>query len=119
MSDPVADAARTAGATLAAELGSGLPADVEAALYVRQVGDGRPSQYVDPVSLAGLIVAIATLAWTVYSDLRKRVPEPAQETVVRQVRMTLRDSGELLPPQAGRITEVVVTEVIKAVRADE
>ncbi len=46
---------------------------VEAALHQ---SDGRPQQYVDPVAIGSLIVAIATLAWTIYKDQTKTTPEP-------------------------------------------
>ena len=66
MTDPVADAARSAAVILAADLGPSLPAEVEAALAARDTQQ-RPDRYLDPVSLASLIVAIATLAWTIYT----------------------------------------------------
>jgi hypothetical protein len=65
------------------------------------------------VSLATLIVAIATLAWTVYSDQRKHTPNPPPDTVARQVRIALREQDMSPPDGAERITEVVVTEIIR------
>ena len=35
--------------------------------------------YMDPVALASLIVGVASLAWTVYTDLRKRTVKPTAE----------------------------------------
>jgi hypothetical protein len=32
----------------------------------------RPEQYFDPITLGGLIVSIATLAWNAYTDLKKK-----------------------------------------------
>ena len=91
MTDPAADAARSAAAILAPDLGPGLPAEVEAALAARGTQQ-RPDRYLDPVSLAGLIVAIATLAWTIYNDRRKQDPgPPPADAIARQVRITLRD----------------------------
>jgi len=75
MTDPAADAARAAAAILAPDLGPSLPAEVEAALAARGT-QHRPGRYFDPVSLASLIVAIATLAWTIYNDQRKHTPDP-------------------------------------------
>ncbi|WP_460362862.1 hypothetical protein [Actinocorallia lasiicapitis] len=48
-----------------------MPAGVEAALYS---GDGSPGQcqYLDPASTGGLVVSMATLAWTVYQDHKKK-----------------------------------------------
>jgi hypothetical protein len=58
MTDPAADAARAAAVILAPSHGPNLPAEVEAALAARH----GPGRYLDPVSLASLIVSIATLA---------------------------------------------------------
>jgi hypothetical protein len=113
MTDPAADAARTAAAILAPDLGPGLPAEVEAALAARDTGH-RPDQYLDPVSLASLIVAIATLAWTIYNDQRDRHhADPPADAVARQVRNTLRDQDTALPPGTDRITEIVATEITR------
>ena len=57
-------------------------------------------------------MAIASLAWTVYTDLRQRTAKPPAEVVAETVRVTLRETG-----QAGasdRIVDVVVTEAIRA-----
>ena len=89
----------------------GLTAEVEAALAARE-STSLPSQYlVDPVSLASLIVGIASLAWTVYTELRTRTAQPAPEVVARTVRARLRDSGQTAPDQ---VVDVVVTETIHA-----
>jgi hypothetical protein len=113
MTDPAADAARTAAAILAPDLGLNLPAEVEAALAIRDTRQ-RPDRYLDPVSLASLVVSIASLAWTIYNDRRKQTPEPPQpDFIARQVRITLRDQDTALPPGADRITEVVATEIIR------
>lgn len=39
----------------------------------------------DPVALASLIVGVASLAWTIYADLRKHAAEPAAEVTVNVV----------------------------------
>jgi hypothetical protein len=112
MTDPVADAARAAAAILAPDLGPNLPAEVEAALAARDAQQ-RPDRYLDPVSLAILIVAIATLAWTIYNDQRTRTPKPPSGSIARQVRITLREQDTALPPGIERITEVVATEITR------
>jgi hypothetical protein len=72
--------------------------------------------------LAGLIVAIATLAWTIYNDQRNRAREytaglePEADSIARQVRITLREQDTALPPGIERITEVVATEIIRQSR---
>jgi hypothetical protein len=115
MTDPIASVARAAAQRLEAEAPPGLAIQVEAALAARE-SPSAPSQYVDPVSLAILIVSIASLAWTVYGDLRKRTAKPAAEVVARTVRVTLRDRGEDAAPD--HIIDVVVTEAIR-VAADQ
>jgi hypothetical protein len=59
-------------------------------------------------------VAIATLAWTIYTDQRDRKPEPpSASTVARLVRITLREQDISLPAEVERITEVVATEITR------
>ena len=100
MTDPAASAARGAAAILAPDLGPDLPAQVEAVLAARGTQQ-RPGQYLaDPVSIASLIVAIATLAWTIYNDQRTRTPHPPPESIARQIRITLRDQDT--PPAPRR-----------------
>jgi hypothetical protein len=112
MTDPAAEAARAAAAILAGELGGNLPVEVEVALAGRG-GERRALRYLDPVSLAGLIVAVATLAWTIYNDQRKRTPEPPASGVAREVRIALRERDVELPAGTERITEVVATQIIR------
>jgi hypothetical protein len=109
MTDPAADAARSTAAILAPDLGPSLPAEVEAALHAPQ----RPGHYLDPVSLASLIVAIATLAWTIYNDQRKHTPNPPPTDIARQVRIALRQQDTILPRGTERITEIVATEITR------
>jgi len=67
--------------------------------------------------LASLIVAIASLAWTVYTDLKERTAKPSAELVSRTVRVTRRDQGQADAPD--HIIEVVVTETIRAVACQD
>jgi hypothetical protein len=115
MTDPSADAARSAAVILAPDLGTNLPAEVEAALAARDA-PLRPDRYLDPVSLASLIVSIATLAWTIYSDQRKKTPEPSADVVARHVRAELRQQDGTGQEDTGRITEIVVNEIIEVAR---
>jgi hypothetical protein len=113
--DPVADAARAAAEELAPQLGRPqLAMDVEAALYAR--GDGgqqRPAQYVDPVALGGLIVAVATLAWQVYRDLRKDGTRPGHDTLTRIVRFRRREISDVDGTEQ-KVIEVIAAEIIRA-----
>jgi hypothetical protein len=114
MTDPVADAARSAATILVPDLGQNLPTEVEAALAARS-GDQRPDRYLDVVSLGSLIVSVATLAWTIYNDQRGLAysQEPPADSIARQVRITLRDQDMSLPPGTDRITEVVAIEILR------
>jgi hypothetical protein len=117
MPDRVADTARRAAGQLAGELGPELPVHIEAALTARDAGH-RPQQYLgDPASLASLVVAAATLAWTVYTDLRAKTNKPAAEVIERTIRVELRGVDATAPERRDRIVEVVVSEVIDAGRA--
>ena len=111
MTNTVAIVARSAAQQLEAEGGADLVTEVEAVLATRE-SPSAPPQYVDPVALASLIVAIASLAWTVYTDLRKRTAKPSAEVVARTVRVTRRDQGQADAPD--HIIEIVVTEAIRA-----
>ena len=119
MTDPVADAARSAAAILASDLGPSLPAEVEAALHARSTGEQRPGQY-DPLAIAGfgigvasLVVSIAQLAWSIVSDRRKQAAEQSSGSIARQVRIALRQQDIPISPDADRIAEVVITEIIR------
>ena len=116
MNDPVGIAARAAAQHLQAEAGPGLVAEVEAVLATRE-SPSAPPQYADPIALASLIVAIASLAWTVYTDLRKRTARPTADVVARTVRVIRHDQGQADAPD--RIVEVVVTETIRTAAAQE
>ena len=115
MTDPITTAARATAEHLRTEYGPGLAADVDAALHA-QVTAQRPGQYLDPISLGSLIVAIATLAWTIYSDQRKKTPEPSPDVLARHVRAELWRHADTSQHETDRITEIVVTEIIQAAR---
>src|SRR5690348_14084544 len=111
--DPVAVAARASARRLAAQYGAGLAADVEVALHARRAAQ-RPDQYLDPVSVGSLIVAIATLAWTVYADLREKDPDRPPETIAREISIKVSEHNAHDQDGARQITSVVITEIIHA-----
>ena len=118
MNDAVADIARAAAGHVAGEPEPALVQDVEIALRARDDA-ARPESYVlDPISLGSLIVAIATLAWTVHNDLRNRSSRPAAEVVARTVRVRLDDDGAVDGPERDRIIEIVVDETIRRASRD-
>jgi hypothetical protein len=85
---------------------------VEAALRARGLSRS-PERYLDPISLGALIVSIASMAWTVYIDLRKKTSEPSPDVVARTVRVRLQITGQFDPAQQDRIIEVVVNETVE------
>jgi hypothetical protein len=111
MDDPVGDIARAAAQRLAPEHGERIQAEVEAALSARET-PRAVEQFVDPIALGSLIVAIAMLAWTIYSDLRKEKPDVAPEVAERELRVELRRFGEGGPERA-RVDEIIVTEIVR------
>lgn len=103
--NPVSRSARVAARRLAPEHGAELEAQVEAALYARST-----NQYFDPISLGSLIVSVATLAWTVYNDLRKKTPEPPRETITERIRADL-PTNDHTPAELDKIIEIIVDEI--------
>ena len=112
MDDPVGEIARAAAERLAPEHGERLRAEVEAALHARVRTRGAEQYVIDPIGLASLIVSIATLAWTIYSDLRKEKPDVAPEVAERELRVELRRFGEG-GPERDRVDEIIVTEIVR------
>jgi hypothetical protein len=90
-----------------------LPTEVEIALAARGV-QRRPGGYLDPVSLGGLIVAISTLAWTIYTNQRDRKSAPPPASIIaRQIRITVSEQDIDLPAAGVRITGVIATEITR------
>lgn len=115
MDEAAVNAARSAARKVAGELGGQLPGDVEAALRERADEQAR-DQYVDPISLAGLVVSVASLAWTIYRDLKGTGDPPRREVVERRVRVEVRElDASTAPEQRDRIIEVVVDELMSPV----
>ncbi|WP_367130743.1 hypothetical protein [Saccharothrix sp. HUAS TT1] len=100
-------AALAAADRLAPGHGPRLRADVLAALHAP---DRAPDRYLDPIALASLIVSAATLAWTVFQDLRAKTPDPKPEVVARRVRLEL-TADDVSPQQRDEVIEIVVEEI--------
>ena len=110
--NPVDEGSRAAAARMADQYGSDLPTHVEAEL--RRDPKAAPGQYFDPISIGALIVSIATLAWTVYQDLREpNQPEPDPQVVARTVRIQLDHPDELTDQERAHIIDVTVEEVLR------
>jgi hypothetical protein len=112
VTDPVAPIARAAAARLAADHGPALAIDVEAALAGR--GSAQPPQrYLDPVSLGSLVVSAATLAWTVYTDLRAKTRSPSRDVLTRTVRVRLDTADAVDALTRDQVIDVVVDETVQ------
>lgn len=109
MNEPVAAIARASAQHLTHRYGPHLAADVEAALHTT---NGRPQQYTDPIAIGGLIVSTASLAWTIYWNLRKDTPRPAPHVIIRTIRLDPHLTIDLKPDDQDRIIDAVVTETI-------
>jgi hypothetical protein len=114
MTEPVTAGARAAAERLDSEFGPGLVSDVESVLLGPE--SGQPDRYIDPISLASLIVSVASLTWNIYSDQRTKTRQPADKDIFRVVRTELRSPGTAGPAPQDKIIEVVVTEVTRAAR---
>lgn len=109
--NPIGRAARAA----ARRLGPNpiLEAQVEAALHTHGTNH-RSDRYVDPIELGSLIVSVATLAWTVYQDLRRTSRQAAPHVIARRVRLGLPANNQTTTTERDKVIEVVVDEIIKA-----
>jgi hypothetical protein len=110
--DPAATAARATAAILASTYGTVLLGEVEAVLATRDTRQ-RTDRYLDSVSVASLIVAIATLAWAVYNDQRRLTPKLLPDSIARQVRITLREQDTALTLGTEHISEIIATEITR------
>ncbi|MFI7102105.1 hypothetical protein ACIBK8_22430 [Streptomyces sp. NPDC050161] len=117
MADPIGLGARSAAQRLATPNNLDLPTDVEAALHARETTT-RPDQYLDPISLGALIVSVASLAWTVYSDLRKQTPRPHHDVITRHVRIRLGQAEMSQPALSSadrdRYIDITIEETLNA-----
>jgi len=95
MEEGVIGIARRSAERLAPSQRPGVVGDVEAALACST----RPGQFVDPVSVGALVVAVAQFAWQVYQDRKKDGVAPSREVLTRAVRLRLRDSEHAPGPR--------------------
>ena len=112
MTDPITASARNAAQQLAPRHGTGLTTAVERALQ----GQQTPDTYLDPTALGSLIVSAATLAWTVYKDLRTKTEHPHPDVITRTVRHEISKTHHLDADQDEVIT-ITVQETLNAIPA--
>ena len=110
--DPAATVARATAQRLTPTHGAALVGDVEAALHAPE-DTTVPDRYLDPVSLGALIVAIASLAWTVYTDLRKNTPTPSPDVITRTIRVQLGPPPAADHASRDQIINVTVEETLR------
>jgi hypothetical protein len=106
----VASAARAAAKRLAGVFK--LPLDTEVELALDNEGPRSRGQYFDPISLGSLIVAVATLAWTIYADMKGKGTVPKPDHIARRVQLQVRVPHGVSPDHANTVIEVVVDEVL-------
>src|SRR4051812_16644392 len=108
---PVERSARAAAKRLAADYGPRLVPDVEAALYTAGTAQ-RPEQYLDPISLAALLVAAAQFGWQLYQDHKKETATPSREVVERRIRVELPQRSDVSADDRNRIIAVITEEIV-------
>jgi hypothetical protein len=105
--DTVAGVARATAGELVPRYGSRLAADVEAA--IRATGghqaqeQNAPGQYIDPIALGALIVAIAQFSYQVYTDRKSKGQQPTRDAIAQAIRIERRKHSDL----TGEETEVI------------
>jgi hypothetical protein len=102
--------ARAAARRLAAEINPDIKTTVETALRDHATDERYGA---DPVALGSLVVSAASLAWTIYRDLRDKTAKPDRKTVEQRVRIELPATDQVPAAQRDRIIGVVVEEVIE------
>ena len=100
-----------------------LPRHVEQALAEDPLA--RPAERViDPISLASLIVSLASLGWTIYHDTKKDRAAAGPDPAARAQRLAaqLQEDGTaaarlpaaLTPDQRGMVIRVIAAEIVAA-----
>jgi len=120
VNDDAIDYCATLARTVAGRLETDRPGtavEVEAELH--QPGR-RPAQYLEPISLGALIVSVASLAWTVYTDLKTKTANPAPEVIARTIRVRGPDAGaHWNADQRAQVIDITVEELTRNFDAPE
>jgi len=109
--DAVAAVARAVAGELVPRYGPRLAADTEAAIRA----DGKhkpPGQYLDPVAVGALIVAIAQLGYQIYSDHKSNGQEPTRETIAQAIRIERRRHSDLTGDYV-EIIDIISAKIIE------
>ena len=101
--------ARRAAARLTDSFGPAIRTSVEDAL------DARSDRFVDPVALGSLIVAVATLAWQIFGDVRWRNRDERREVLLIEAnKIRLGGSTSLSDSQVAEVVDIVLDETERA-----
>ena len=114
MADTPEDIARRAAGRLAQEIDPALPAVVDGQLRGRG-GAEPPVRFLEPattIALGGLLVSLASLAWTIYRDLKKDAAAPSPDVLARRLRLQVELPEPVTTGQRDRLIVVIVEEVI-------
>ena len=113
MASPVERIARGAAARLARE--ADLPLLVPEVEHQLQVSDaGHAAERYEPItiSLAALLVSVASLAWTIYTDLRKQTQQPHPEVMKRRIRVEVELPEGISSPERDRVIAAIVAQTL-------
>jgi hypothetical protein len=114
--DGTAAAARAVAEELVPRYGPRLVADVEARIHAGDAQQAeqstKPDQYVDPVALGALIVAVAQLGYQIYSDHKKKGQRPTCEMIARAIRIERRKHSDLTGDEA-EVIDIVSAKIIE------
>ena len=108
-----ASIARLAAARLTATLGPDLPAQVDQELNADPLDP--PKRLADPVSLAALLISVASLGWTIWHDLKKDHASSPRSEQADALAAALAPSSPpaLAPPQRTLLVRVVAEETVR------
>ncbi len=113
MTIPQEEIARLAAAKLSATMNPALPQLVEGVLAEPQAKrDPEMFDAATAISLASLVVSMASFAWAVYKDLKKDSQQPDQTIIARKTRLKFENTEGLSIQDRDRLIEVVVEETI-------
>jgi hypothetical protein len=113
MADPVDRIARGAAERLAQEAGQpSLVPEVERQLKIGS--DSRSGDRYEPItlSIAALVVSVAGLAWTIYTDLKKQASRPEPEVVKRRIRVEIDLPEQVSVADRDRVIAAVVAQTL-------
>ena len=93
----------------AEKLGDSYGEEIVAEVQLALASDRRRETLaVDPISLGGLIVSVATLAWTIYKDTRTKAATELSTAVSLKL-----DAGAIAPEDRKRIVDAVVATILE------